>query len=63
MGRRRAVAGLGVGDALGGFTGALIGMGIPELEAKRYEGRLENGGVLVRSAVVLQMKSSVQRKP
>jgi hypothetical protein len=36
-----------VGGAFGGFTGALIGMGIPELEAKRYEGRLEKGGMLV----------------
>jgi hypothetical protein len=35
-----ALAGVGVGGAVGGFTGALIGMGIPEYEAKRYEGRL-----------------------
>ena len=31
----------------GGFTGALIGMGIPEYEAKRYEGRIKNGGILL----------------
>src|SRR6202046_5018583 len=42
-----ALAGVGVGGAVGGFTGALIGMGIPEYEAKRYEGRLKKGGILL----------------
>jgi len=42
-----ALAGAGVGGAVGGITGALIGMGIPEYEAKRYEGRVKNGGVLL----------------
>ena len=42
-----ALAGVGVGGAVGGFTGALIGLGIPEYEAKRYEGRLQKGGILV----------------
>jgi hypothetical protein len=42
-----ALAGIGVGGAVGGFTGALIGMGIPEYEAKRYEGRLKKGGILL----------------
>jgi hypothetical protein len=41
------LAGLGVGGAVGGVAGALIGMGIPEYEAKRYEGRLQKGGVLL----------------
>jgi hypothetical protein len=41
------LAGLGVGGAVGGVTGALIGMGIPEFEAKRYEGRLKSGGILL----------------
>src|SRR6202166_2395796 len=41
------LAGLGVGGAVGGVTGALIGMGIPEFEAKRYEGRLKTGGILL----------------
>ena len=41
------LAGLGVGGAVGGFTGAMIGMGIPEYEAKRYEGRLLKGGILL----------------
>lgn len=42
-----ALAGLGVGGAVGGIVGALVGMGIPEYEAKRYEGRVKDGGVLV----------------
>jgi hypothetical protein len=42
-----ALAGAGVGGAVGGVTGALVGMGIPEYEAKRYEGRLQKGGILV----------------
>lgn len=41
------LAGLGVGGALGGLVGSLVGMGIPEYEAKRYEGRLKSGGVLL----------------
>src|SRR5208282_5443846 len=42
-----ALAGAGAGGALGGLTGALIGMGIPEYEAKRYEGRVKDGGILL----------------
>jgi hypothetical protein len=42
-----ALAGAGVGGAVGGFAGALIGMGIPEYEAKRYEGRVKDGGILL----------------
>jgi Alternative complex III, ActD subunit len=42
-----ALAGVGVGGAIGGITGALIGMGIPEYEAKRYEGRVKDGGILL----------------
>jgi hypothetical protein len=42
-----ALAGLGVGGAVGGLIGALVGMGIPEYEAKRYEGRVKDGGVLL----------------
>jgi len=42
-----ALAGVGVGGAVGGILGALIGMGIPEYEAKRYEGRITEGGVLL----------------
>src|SRR5580700_8818670 len=42
-----ALAGIGVGSAVGGLAGALIGLGIPEYEAKRYEGRVKNGGILL----------------
>jgi len=42
-----ALAGVGVGGAVGGVTGALVGLGIPEYEAKRYEGRLKKGGILL----------------
>src|SRR5579864_843746 len=42
-----ALAGIGAGGAIGGLTGALVGMGIPEYEAKRYEGRVKEGGILL----------------
>lgn len=41
------LAGLGAGAAVGGLVGALVGMGIPEYEAKRYAGRIKEGGVLL----------------
>src|ERR1700745_821476 len=41
------LAGIGVGGAVGGFTGALVGLGIPEYEAKRYEGVIRTGGILL----------------
>lgn len=41
------LAGLGVGGAVGGLTGALVGIGIPEYEAKRYEGQVKAGGILL----------------
>ena len=42
-----ALAGAAGGAAAGGLTGALIGMGIPEYEAKRYEGKVKDGNVLL----------------
>jgi hypothetical protein len=42
-----ALAGAGVGGTVGGVVGALVGMGIPEYEAKRYEGRVKSGGILL----------------
>jgi hypothetical protein len=42
-----ALAGAGAGGVLGGIAGALIGMGIPEYEAQRYEGRIKAGGILL----------------
>jgi len=41
------LAGIGAGGTVGGFTGALIGLGLPEYEAKRYEGRIRRGGILL----------------
>jgi hypothetical protein len=41
------LAGPGVGGAVGGLLGALAGLGVPEYEAKRYEGRVKDGGVLL----------------
>ncbi len=41
------LGGMGAGGAIGGIAGALIGMGIPEYEAKRYEGRIKEGGILL----------------
>jgi hypothetical protein len=42
-----ALAGAGALGTMGGIVGALVGMGIPEYEAKRYEGRIKDGGVLL----------------
>jgi hypothetical protein len=42
-----ALAGAGVGGAVGTLTGALVGMGLPEFEAKRYETFLNKGGSLL----------------
>jgi hypothetical protein len=41
------LAGVGSGGVVGGLVGALVGMGIPEFEAKRYEGRIKEGGILL----------------
>src|ERR1700722_15156635 len=42
-----ALAGAGALGTVGGIVGALAGLGIPEYEAKRYEGRVRNGGILL----------------
>ena len=42
-----ALAGAGTGGVVGGLIGAMIGMGIPEYEAKRYEGMIKEGGMLL----------------
>src|ERR1041385_9111257 len=42
-----ALAGMGAGGVVGGIVGALGGMGVPEYEAKRYEGRIKEGGILM----------------
>ena len=42
-----ALSGAAIGATVGGVAGGLIGMGIPELEAKRYEGKLQEGNILI----------------
>jgi hypothetical protein len=42
-----ALSGAAIGSAAGGLTGALVGLGIPEYEAKQYEGRLRQGHYLL----------------
>jgi hypothetical protein len=41
------LSGVGSGCVVVGIIGALVGMGIPEYEAKRYEGRIKEGGILL----------------
>jgi hypothetical protein len=42
-----ALSGAAVGAAAGGIAGGLIGLGIPEIEAKRYEGKIKKGNILI----------------
>jgi hypothetical protein len=42
-----ALGGVSAGAAFGGITGALIGMDIPEIEARRYEGKVKGGNILI----------------
>ena len=42
-----ALSGLGAGAAAGGIAGGLIGLGIPEHEAKFYNEELSRGGILL----------------
>ncbi len=42
-----ALSGAAIGAAAGGIAGGLIGLGIPELEAKRYEGKVKAGNILM----------------
>jgi hypothetical protein len=42
-----ALSGAAAGATVGGIAGALVGMGIPEIEAKRYEGKIKSGNVLI----------------
>jgi hypothetical protein len=41
------LTGVGAGGVVGGIVGSLVGLGIPEYEAKRYEGRIRAGGILL----------------
>ena len=42
-----ALSGAAIGATTGGIVGGLIGLGIPEIEAKRYEGKLKSGNYLI----------------
>ncbi|MCC5842225.1 MAG: hypothetical protein JJT96_19070 [Opitutales bacterium] len=42
-----AIGGIAVGASIGGIAGALVGMGVPEIEAKRYEGKIKKGNILI----------------
>ena len=42
-----ALSGAAIGAAVGGIVGGLIGLGIPEIEAKRYEGKVKAGNILI----------------
>jgi hypothetical protein len=42
-----ALSGAAIGATVGGIAGGLIGLGIPELEAKRYEGKIKDGNILI----------------
>jgi hypothetical protein len=42
-----ALSGVAAGAAVGGIAGGLIGLGIPEYEAKRYEGKVREGNILI----------------
>jgi len=53
-----ALGGAAVGGAVGGIAGALIGLGIPEYEAKRYEGKVKDGNILIS----VHTESSDERK-
>ena len=46
-----ALGGASIGAATGGLVGGLVGMGIPEIEAKRYENKLRNGNYLIAADV------------
>jgi hypothetical protein len=42
-----ALSGIGAGGVVGGIAGAIAGFATPEYEAKRYEGRIRKGGILL----------------
>ena len=42
-----ALSGAALGATTGGLVGGLVGLGIPEIEAKRYEDKLRKGNYLI----------------
>ena len=53
-----ALSGAALGAGVGGLTGALIGMGIPEIEARKYEGKIKGGNLLI----AVHVETADQRK-
>ena len=54
-----ALSGAAAGAAVGGVAGSLIGLGIPEIEAKRYEGKIKGGNILI--SVHTEVSEEVKR--
>ena len=42
-----ALGGAAIGAGTGGLIGGLVGLGFPEYEARRYEGKLKEGNILI----------------
>jgi hypothetical protein len=57
-----ALTGVALGGTVGGISGALIGLGIPEYEAKRFEGKLQGGRCLVSVHSESSDETSVAKK-
>ncbi len=57
-----ALAGAAGDAAAGGLTGALLGMGIPEYEAKRYEGKVKDGNILMSAHTEGAPNATVRRQ-
>jgi hypothetical protein len=57
-----ALSGAAVGAAAGGVAGALIGMGIPEIEAKRYEGKVASGNILISTHTESSEEASAAKR-
>lgn len=53
------LSGLAAGAAAGGMAGSLVGLGIPEYEAKRYEGMLRSGDILI--SVHVESSEEIER--
>jgi hypothetical protein len=57
-----ALSGAAAGAAVGGVTGALIGLGMPEYEAKLYEGKIRDGNILFSVTVENAEERKVARE-
>jgi hypothetical protein len=42
-----ALSGAAVGTATGGVVGSLVGLGMPEFEAKRFDAKIREGNILI----------------